>query len=95
MEWSSQLIATFCLHGLHFCIMECMESQVLDFTVILNKEDPKINGQAPTTLLVSVIGFLKFHFKNLLTELTITALYPYLQITLLIPLADKLREDWN
>ena len=43
----------------------------------------------------SVIGFLKFHFKNLLTELTIAALYPYLQITLLIPLADKLREDGN
>ena len=63
MEWSSQLIATFCLHGLHFCIMECVESQVLDFTVILNKEDPKINGWAPTTLLVSVIGFLKFTLK--------------------------------
>jgi hypothetical protein len=43
MEWSSQLIATFRLHSLHFCIMECMESQVLDFTVVLNNKGQKIN----------------------------------------------------
>lgn len=32
---SSQLVAALSLHGLNFCVMESMESQMLHFAVIL------------------------------------------------------------
>lgn len=57
VEWSSQLVATFCLHSLHFCVMECMESQMLDFTVILNNEDPKSMEWIQTLSLSTLKGF--------------------------------------
>lgn len=46
MKWTRQLIAALSLHGLDFCVVESMEGEMLDLTVVLQteKHDDQLNN---------------------------------------------------